>query len=55
MATMRLTEEAVNAIAAAIWSRQLPLDTPPVVSYGSTSLSSADLDAISYTVWNTQP
>jgi len=38
-----------------VWSRTLPLGDAPVVSYGSTSLTSADLDAISYTVWNAQP
>lgn len=46
-----LDEASINAIAAAIWARVLPLDPDPVYSYGTTSLSANDLDAITRAVW----
>lgn len=49
---LTLTEGAILAIAEAVWARVLPLSDAPLVSYGSTGLSSDDLDAISHAVWS---
>jgi len=49
---LTLSEAAIMAIAEAVWARVLPLSDSPPVSYGSTGLSSYDLDAISHAVWS---
>jgi hypothetical protein len=48
-----LSELAIQAIAEAVWARQLPLGNPPdVESYGTRGLSLAELNAISHAVWS---
>ena len=49
--TLLLSEAAIDAIAAAVWAKTLPLGAAPVVSYGSAILSSDERDAIAHAVW----
>jgi len=48
-----LSQSAIDAIAAAVWARTLPLDASSVdVIYGTADLLPGDLNAISRSVWS---
>jgi len=47
-----LSQEAIDAIAAAVWARTLPLGASPVITYGALGLSAGDMNAISQSVWS---
>jgi hypothetical protein len=50
--TTTLTQADIEAIAAEVWSRTLPLDAAPIYAYGPTTLNSNDLDAIARSAWS---
>jgi hypothetical protein len=50
--TVVLSAETIQALAAAVWSRQIPLSAEPVYTYGTTTFSNADIDILSYAIWS---
>ena len=52
--TLLLSEQAINAIAAAIWARPIPLTGQAATEFGTHNLYIGDLDAIAYAVWSKQ-
>ncbi len=52
--TLLLSEQAINAIADAIWARPIPITGQAATEFGTHNLYTGDLDAIAYAVWSKQ-
>ena len=50
--TVSFTEATIAQVAAAVWDKTLPLDAAPIINYGATTLSAAEIDTIVRATWS---
>lgn len=46
-----LSQAAIDAIAAAVWEKELPLSDGAPLAYGTMTLLPSDVSAIAHAVW----